>query len=44
LDKILGINAFSLERMADALDEYESEHDDGEHDHEHDENGLCMVT
>mmetsp|Transcript_128 Transcript_128/g.330 ORF Transcript_128/g.330 Transcript_128/m.330 type:complete len:525 (+) Transcript_128:52-1626(+) len=42
LDKILGINAFSLERMADALDEYESEHDDGEHDHEHDENGLCM--
>lgn len=43
LDKILGINAFSLERMAEALDEYESEVEDGgEHDHEHDESGACM--
>jgi len=42
LGKIIGINAFSLERMAGALDEYESEEDDDvctlegcTHDHEH---------
>jgi len=42
LSKIIGINAFSLERMAGALDEYESEEDEEvcttagcTHDHEH---------
>lgn len=41
LSKILGINAFSLDRMASALDEYESEEEEictvegCTHDHEH---------